>query len=197
MDYHIWISRLQSTVSSPFDCRSRGRRGRIPHHENKSIPFSFFFFFFTAQSTQWGHVERGQFTLSHIYWAGLVLYAVNQYCAHSFVRHWQLPFLNQQKGENDRRKYFTINLHERMLLTSAGVEPATSWSPVGWHIQLSHRGQVYSIILKILPPKNENFQIKILIFFIFFSKHRLWVLVRTTSARQFLRVPTIYVFEQK
>ena len=31
-----------------------------------------------------------------------------------------------------------INLHERMLPTSA--EPATSWSPVGRRIQLSHRG---------------------------------------------------------
>ena len=30
--------------------------------------------------------------------------------------------------------------HKRMLPTSAGVEPATSWSPVGWRIQLSHRG---------------------------------------------------------
>ena len=29
----------------------------------------------------------------------------------------QLPFLNQRKGENDCRKYFTIYLHERMLLT--------------------------------------------------------------------------------
>ena len=29
------------------------------------------------------------------------------------------------------------------------------------------------------------------------SKHKLWVLVRTASARRFLRVPTIYVFEQK
>ena len=29
-----------------------------------------------------------------------------------------------------------------MLPTSAGVEPATSWSPVGRRIQLSHRGQV-------------------------------------------------------
>ena len=28
-----------------------------------------------------------------------------------------------------------------MLPTSAGVEPATSWSPVGQRIQLSHRGQ--------------------------------------------------------
>ena len=32
-----------------------------------------------------------------------------------------------------------INLHERMLPTSAGVKPAT-WSPVGRRIQLSHRG---------------------------------------------------------
>ena len=54
---------------------------------------------------------------------------VNQYCAHSFARNWQLPFLNQRKGKNDHRKYFMINLHERMLPTSAGVEPATSWSP--------------------------------------------------------------------
>ena len=30
-----------------------------------------------------------------------------------------------------------INLHKRMLPTSAGVEPATSWSPVGRRIQLS------------------------------------------------------------
>ena len=53
-----------------------------------------------------------------------------------------MPFLNQRKGENDRRKYFMINLHERMLPTSAGVEPATSWSPVGRRIQLSHRGRL-------------------------------------------------------
>ena len=56
---------------------------------------------------------------------------VNQYCAHSFARNWQLPFLNQQKGENERRKYFMINLQKRMLPTSAGDEPATSWSPAG------------------------------------------------------------------
>ena len=54
---------------------------------------------------------------------------VNQYCAHSFARNWQLPFLNERKVENDRRKYFMINLHERMLPTSAGFEPVTSWSP--------------------------------------------------------------------
>ena len=33
-----------------------------------------------------------------------------------------MALLNQRKGENDPRKYFMINLHKRMLLTSAGVE---------------------------------------------------------------------------
>ena len=39
------------------------------------------------------------------------------------------------------------------------------------------RKHAYSNILKISPPKTESFQIKNLIFFIFFSKHRLLVLV--------------------
>ena len=52
-------------------------------------------------------------------------------CAHSFARNWQLSFLNQRKRENDHRKYFMINLHERILPTSAEIEPATFWSPIG------------------------------------------------------------------
>ena len=43
-----------------------------------------------------------------------------------------------------------INLHERLLPTSAGVEPATSWSPVGRRIQLSHRGRHGDIELSTL-----------------------------------------------
>ena len=41
-------------------------------------------------------------------------------CAHSFARNWQLPFLKQWKVENDHRKYFMINLHERMLTDLGG-----------------------------------------------------------------------------
>ena len=40
-------------------------------------------------------------------WAGLT-----SICAHYFARHWQLFSLNQQKGENDRRKYFIISTKE-------------------------------------------------------------------------------------
>ena len=36
-----------------------------------------------------------------------------------------------------------------------------------------------------------------IIFLISAQKHRLWVLVRTASSRQFKQVTTIYVFEQK
>ena len=67
----------------------------------------------------------------------------------------QLPFLNQRKGENDHRKYFMINLHERMLPTSVGVEPETSWSPVGRRIQLSHRGQPDQGLCCLLPDSMD------------------------------------------
>ena len=39
--------------------------------------------------------------------------------------------LEVAEGENDCRKCFVINLHERMLPDPAGIEPETSWSPVG------------------------------------------------------------------
>ena len=53
-------------------------------------------------------------------------------CAHSFIRNWHwLPFLNQWKGENNCRKYFMINLHERMVPDPVGIQPSNSWSPVG------------------------------------------------------------------
>ena len=48
------------------------------------------------------------------------------------------------------------------------------------------RKHAYSNILKILPPKTEIFQIKNSdIFSYFCSKHRLWILVITASARRF------------
>ena len=58
-------------------------------------------------------------------WAGY------QYLCTFLRQTWRLSFLNHRKGENDRRKYFTINLRERMLPDPAEIEPATSWSPVG------------------------------------------------------------------
>ena len=62
----------------------------------------------------------------------------------TFFRQKLTTALLESARKNDHRKYFMINLHERMLPTSAGVEPAT-WSPVGRRIQLSHRGQLPSV----------------------------------------------------
>ena len=56
---------------------------------------------------------------------------INQYRAHSFARNWQLPFLNQRKGENDRRKYFATKSPQKSDADTEGVESATSWSYVG------------------------------------------------------------------
>ena len=47
----------------------------------------------------------------------------HEYCVHSFARNWQLPFLNQQNREIGPRKYFMINLHERMLPAWRGSTP--------------------------------------------------------------------------
>ena len=44
------------------------------------------------------------------------------------------------------------------------------------------RKYAYLNILKISPSKNENFQIKKSDIF---QKHRLWILIRTASVRQF------------
>ena len=41
----------------------------------------------------------------------------------TFAKNWQLPFLNQRKWDNDRRKYFMINRHERMLPTGRRSNP--------------------------------------------------------------------------
>ena len=48
------------------------------------------------------------------------------------------------------------------------------------------RKHAYSNIQIISPPNTENFEIKNCVIFSYFcSKHRLWVFVRTASARRF------------
>ena len=67
----------------------------------------------------------------HFYWAGLVLKAVNQYCAHSFARNWQLPYLNQLKEEKDLVENISWSISTKECCPPGGVKPATSWSSVG------------------------------------------------------------------
>ena len=62
-------------------------------------------------------------------WAGLVLWAVNQYLCTFICQILTTALLESVEG-NDRRKYFVINLHKRILPDPIGIEPMT-WSPVG------------------------------------------------------------------
>ena len=78
---------------------------------------------FTALWHILGHFGRGQLSYPHCSWASL-LGSLQVLSAHSFANNWQLPFLNQQKGENGPKNYFMTNLHERML-PDVRIEPAT------------------------------------------------------------------------
>ena len=49
---HNWICTTESTLSST----------ELPHETICLRPYTYLWWGFTAQSTQWGHVERGQFT---------------------------------------------------------------------------------------------------------------------------------------
>ena len=73
----------------------------------------------------------------------------------------------------------TINQCSKVLFLSCGSYCIQNWHYENTPIQIR-------CILKFLQPKKENFQIKTSDTFSYFcSEHRLWVLVRTTSARQF------------
>ena len=71
-----------------------------------------------------------------------------------------MPFLNQQKGENDCRKHFIVNLHKRMLPDPvpdpAGIHrlnTITSWT----RIRLSQPGQSGCIKLFLIYKSPQCF----------------------------------------
>ena len=72
-------------------------------------------------------------------------------CAHSFARNWQLLFLIQQKDKNDCRKYFIIQLHERMLSDPWGLILIIS----GMRIRLSHWGRPIYMKFYFLGKKRK------------------------------------------
>ena len=79
---------------------------------------------FYGPSTQLG---RNQLSYPYCSWASL-LGSLQVLSAHSFANNWQLPFLNQRKGENGQKNYFTTNLHQR-ILPDVRIEPATIHIP--------------------------------------------------------------------
>ena len=123
----------------------------------------------------------------------------------SFARNWQMPFLNQRKGENDCRKYFMINLHEKKCCqTRQGSNPLLITSQT--RIRLSGQGRqeqtdLTSSVTNINPDQLAYLQSdqdlcwiltfttlwafsadeKLLIFFLFFPKNRIWYFMQIVS----------------
>ena len=91
------------------------------------------------------------------------------------------PFLNQWKGENDRRKYPMIKLHERMLPTRRGrtsnllitsrtrIQPAVSEFHLGElvHFQGRQRLNCFAPFIKGVYSKRKEFASKRSKFFTF------------------------------
>ena len=90
---------------------------------------------------------------------------------------------------DERSARYKWNILERAVKPKSKKKKKKKKDPLWKH--------AYSNTLKCYHQKNENFQIFFFLSFSYFcSKHRLWVLVRTASARRFKRVPTIYVFSR-
>ena len=88
------------------------------------------------------------------------------------------------------------NVLEETILTLFDIEPLSSYIPHllgmgqlvwgSWYGGSHYENKPIQIYNENLPPNNENFQIKKFWYFsYFYSKHRLWVLVRTALSRQF------------
>ena len=65
-------------------------------------------------------------------------------------------FLDSGEEMNDRRKHFMINLHERMLPETAGIEPKTSWSSVGRASDLAIEAGSQPVLSKHLGKSQKS-----------------------------------------
>ena len=80
-----------------------------------------------------------QLAYPHCSWASL-LGSLPVLSAHSFASNWQLPFLNQRKGENGRRIFF-ITKSPRKNVPGVRIEPATVCLPGRTRIRPSKRAR--------------------------------------------------------
>ena len=69
-----------------------------------------------------GKCWAGDFTLPHFSLAAVSVHILSSETGNALL---------DSVAGNGLRKYFMINLHEIMSPDPAGIEPATSWSPVG------------------------------------------------------------------
>ena len=88
---------------------------------------SWLYYCFTALWHILGHFKCGQLANPHCSWASL-LDSLPVLGAHSLASNWQLPFLNQRKGENGRTIFF-ITKSPQKNVSGVMIEPATVCMP--------------------------------------------------------------------
>ena len=102
---------------------------------------------------------------------------------------------------NQEPNYFSISFHYRIFLNS---DPTICLDFISGpeFIKLFLCSILKTCLYYADPLKPHFYIVKLgftgvcIIFLISAQKHRLWVLVRTASARRFYRVPTIYVLSR-
>ena len=93
--------------------------------------------------------------------------ADNQYCAHSFARSWQLPFLVSGRETITAENISWSNLHERMLPARRGSDPQPPDHQWDAHPTEPPRPvyMCYQTWLISLPDSPASFQLVILYYY--------------------------------
>ena len=104
---------------------------------------------------------------------------------------------SRQPNENDRRKYFMINHHERMLPTSAGIEPAISDGASNWATEAGIGSVQWStVVMSWIPPPPAGFKPKSLSSKVgsanHLSTHTLLILIRRCTEQHLIWVYSLY-----
>ena len=97
---------------------------------------------------------------------------LSEFCADSFARNWQQPFLNQRRGVRDHRQYIVIKSPWKNVAVPTGIESTTSWLPVGrtsswtieagivwekiYHVSYLTRNVRKGIFKYVRPTKAQN-----------------------------------------
>ena len=106
--------RFQTRASAQKGTNTHGQYYHLMYQNNSSLLLLLLCWCFTALRHFSGHFRHSHLTYLHCSWASL-LGSLPVLSAHLFANNWQLPFLNQRKGENRSRNYFMTKLHERIL----------------------------------------------------------------------------------
>ena len=137
------LSEAKSTSMS-FECNGNGVqeqefntaiRSPVSVWHVRSFPFPqesplLFSWCFMVLQHILGHFGRSQLTWPHCSWASL-LSSLPVLSAHSFASNWQLPFLNQRKGEHGLRNIFMTKSQCKNVLLDMRIKSATVRIPGG------------------------------------------------------------------